>query len=577
MYVTEVPNHGSRPTILLRESYRVEGKTKNRTLANLTHWAPERVTALKAGLRGDRVGGELRESFEIVRSLPHGHVAAVLGTLRRLSLEKLLAPKRSRARDLCAALIAARILDPRSKLATAGKLAAATAANSLGEAFEVETVKADELYKAMDWLRSIQPAVESKLAKRHLSEGSLVLYDLTSSYLEGRKCPLAKIGHSRDGKKGKLQVVIGLVTSGDGCPVSVEVFEGNTSDSMTVAGQVEKVRERFGIKRLVLVGDRGTITDARIEKDLRPIDGVDWITALRSHSIQRLVKQGELQLSLFDEVKLAEIESTSFPGERLIACKNVALALERARKREDLLRETELELEKIAVATRREKRKLRGKGAIGLRAGAVLRRFKVGKHFKLTIREDGFSYARKVEAIEREASIDGIYVIRTSVKKERLPAEGAVRDYKRLAEVEQAFRSLKTVDLRVRPIHHRKAERVRAHVFLCMLAYYVEWHMRRDLAPILFDDDDRAVAESARESVVDAAQRSPRALAKARTKRTQDGYPVQSFQNLLQDLATVVKNRVQPKDGSDAFDIITVPTPLQQKAYELLEVSYRRP
>lgn len=573
MFVAVVPNRNSPPAILLRESYRDGGKVKSRTLANLSRWPPEKVEALRQALRGGRVALPLQEAFTIIRTLPHGHVAAVLGTLRRLGLESLLAPRRSRERDLCTAMIVARILEPRSKLATARALGAETRHSSLGEVLGVESADEDELYGAMDWLLPRQERIERQLAQRHLPEGSLTLYDLSSTYFEGRHCPLARLGYSRDGKRGTLQIVFGLVTNGSGCPVAVEVFPGDTSDPETVAGQVQKARERFHLRHLVLVGDRGLLTSARIREDLRPLAGLEWITALRAPAIRKLVEGGALQLGLFDERDLAEITSPDYPGERLIVCRNPLLAEERARKRADLLAATEKELDKVVAATRRPKNRLKGQEKIALRVGAVLGRFKMAKHFRLTITDATFQYARDQAGIAREAALDGIYVIRTSVPQEALGSEEAVRAYKRLAAVERAFRSLKSVDLKVRPIHHRDPDRVRAHVLLCMLAYYVEWHMRQALAPMLFDDHDRAAGERRRASVVAPARRSPAAEDKARTKRTEDGLPVHSFQSLLRDLATVAKNRVLPKAAATpAFDMINPPTSVQQRAFDLLRV-----
>jgi transposase len=430
----------------------------------------------------------------------------------------------------------------------------------------------------MDWLLPQQARIEQALAKRHLAEGALVLYDLTSTYFEGRHCPLAKLGHPRDDKKGKLQVVFGLMTNAEGCPVAVEVYAGNTSDPKTVSDQVTKLRQRFGLQRVILVGDRGMITSARIRENLQPAPGIEWITALRAPAIKKLASDGVLQLSLFDSRDLAEITHPDFPGERLIACYNPLLAEERARKRPELLAATEKELEKIAVATRRKKRPLRGKQNIGLRAGKVLNRYKMGKHFQIQIQDDSFSYQRKQTNIEKEESLDGIYVIRTNVPADVFSSEQAVHNYKSLSGVERAFRSLKTVDLHVRPIHHREPDRVRAHIFLCMLAYYVEWHMRQDLAPLLFDDDHKAAAAQLRTSVVAPARRSTSAQHKAHSRRTQDDLPVHSFQTLLSDLATIVTNRVQPKDATiPAFDIITTPTVLQQRALDLLRVPLKPP
>ena len=506
-------------------------------------------------------------------------MAAVLGTLRQLQLDRLIDQHASRELDLVVAMIVARVLEPASKLATSRALHPDTLSSTLGELLHLDsTTTEDELYRAMDWLLPQQARIEQALAKRHLAEGALVLYDLTSTYFEGRHCPLAKLGHPRDGKKGKLQAVFGLMTNAEGCPAAVEVYAGNTSDPKTVSDQVTKLRIRFGLQRVILVGDRGMITSARIRENLQLAPGIEWITALGAPAIKKLASDGVLQLSLFDSRDLAEITHPDFPGERLIACYNPLLAEERARKRPELLAATEKELEKIAVATRRKKRPLRGKQNIGLRAGKVLNRYKMGKHFQIQIQDDSFSYQRKQTNIEKEESLDGIYVIRTNVPADVFSSEQAVRNYKSLSGVERAFRSLKTVDLHARPIRHREPDRVRAHIFLCMLAYYVEWHMRQDLAPLLFDDDDQAAAAQLRTSVVAPAQRSPSAQHKAHSRRTEDDLPVHSFQTLLSDLATIVTNRVQPKDATiPAFDIITTPTALQQRALELLRVPLKPP
>jgi transposase len=572
MYVATVPNRASPPAVLLRESYRQGGKVKTRTLANLTHWPSAKVEALRRVLRGEALVPPA-EALQIERSLPHGHVAAVLGTLHRLGLDRLVCTKRNRDRDLVVAMIVARIVDPQSKLATARGLDAETAGTSLGEALGLGSAEAEELYAAMDWLLPRQTKMERELAARHLEEGTLVLYDVTSSYFEGTKCPLGRRGYSRDGKRDKLQIVYGLLCTHEGCPVAVEVFEGNTSDPKTLANQIAKLRKRFGLHRVVLVGDRGMITTARIEEELRPIAGLDWITALRAPAIRVLAEQGAIQPSLFDERDLAEITSDDYPGERLMVCRNPILAEERARKRDELLAATEKELERIRTATQRAKRRLRGQDKIGLAVGRVLNRFKVGKHFVLEITDEALVYRRDQEKIEAEAALDGIYVIRTSVEEERLDTEATVQAYKGLSVAERAFRSLKTVDLKVRPIHHRLADRVRAHVFLCMLAYYVEWHMRRAWAPLLFDDDDPAGAQAQRSSPVQPAQRSSKAQRKTVTRRTDDDLPVHSFQTLLRDLATVTKNRVCfGGTTGQRTTMVTSPTLLQQRALDLMEV-----
>jgi Transposase DDE domain len=573
MYIATIPNRSSPPAILLRESYRQGGKVKSRTLANLTHWPPVQLDALRRVLRGEVLVAP-EEAFEIVRSLPHGHVAAVLGTVRRLGFDHLIAAKPSRYRALVLAMIAARILDPQSKLATARGLGLDTASTSLGHTLGVEAADADALYTAMDWLLRRQPQIEAALAARHLREGTLALYDLTSTYFEGHTCPLAQFGHSRDGKKGKVQIVFGLVCNAEGCPVAIEVFEGNTGDPTTVASVIAKLRKRFHLRRVVLVGDRGLLTEARIREELQPVEGLDWITALRGPTIRQLVESGTLDLRRFAQTDLVELTAPAYPEGRLIACRNGTLAAERARKREDLLQATERELDKIVHATTRAQRRLSGQDKIALRVGKVRNRFKMGKHFRFEITAERFSYARNTQSIAAEAALDGVYVLWTSVAADTLTPGDTVRAYKSLAGVERAFRSLKSVDLHVRPIGHRLAERVRAHVFLCMLAYYVEWHMRQALAPLLFDDDDKAAGEAQRASVVAPAQRSPRAQRKARTKRTAAGMPVHSFPTVLQDLATVTKNQLRfSQSPTETTWMFATPTPLQQRALDLLQVS----
>ncbi len=570
MYVATIPNRSSPPAVLLRESWREEGKVKKRTLANLSDWPAEKVERLRRVLKGEVLIAP-DEALEITRSLPHGHVAAVLTAMRQLGLERLLSTRPNRQRTLALAMIAARILEPSSKLATARGLDARTASTSLGAVLEVEEAPADELYEALDWLGRGQARIERKLARRHLSEGTLLLYDVTSTYFEGRTCPLAARGHSRDGKKGTLQIVIGLLTTREGRPVAVEVFPGNTGDPKTLASVLGKITERFGLRHVVLVGDRGMLTQARIDEELRGADGLEWISALRGPAIAKLMEQGTLQLSLFDEQDLAEISSPDYPGERLIACRNPLLAEERARTRESLLQATERELEKIAAATRRKQKPLRGQDQIALRVGKVLGRYKVGKHFRLAITRDSFTYERDREKIREEAKLDGLYVIRTSVAQQAMGPEEAVRAYKDLSAVEEAFRSTKTTDLEVRPIHHRRADRVRAHVFLCMLAYSVAWHMKRAWAPLLFRDHEPEAARAARTSVVAPAERSAAARRKAAHKRTEDGLPVHSFQTLLRDLATLTRSRVRVA-GAEFWQTAR-PTPLQQRALDLLEVS----
>ena len=575
MYIESVPNRGSPPAVLLRESYRLDGKVKKRTLANLSKWPPALVEGFRVLLKGGTAVARLRDAFDVARSRPHGAVAAVLGTLRQLRLERLMDPRRSPERDRTVALVVARVLEPGSKLATARGLAAATARDTLAETLGLGAVDEDDLYAAMDWLLERQDRVERGLAKRHLREGALVLYDLTSAYLEGRKCPLAKRGHSRDGKKGKLQIEFGLLCDAEGRPVAVETFAGNTADPATVGAQIEKLRDRFGLSRVVLVGDRGMLTEARIRDEVKPA-GLDWIGALRGPSIRKLVESGAVQLSLFDEKDLIEIRGDAWPGERLMVCRNPLLAEDRARKRGELLEATEKLLEPIAAATRRKRNRLTGEDRIGERVGRNIGKYKMAKHFEWSIDDNGFfGYRRNAESVAAEAALDGLYVIRTSLPEAELDAADTVRAYKRLSTVERAFRSLKTVDLKVRPVFHRTAERVRAHVLLCMLAYYVEWHMRQRLAPLLFDDENPAAA-AGRASVVAPARVSESAKNKARRKRSDDGWPVHSFRTLLGDLATLTKNRVAPRLPDAApFDILARPTALQRQAFRLLGVRLR--
>ena len=576
MYIATVPNRSSPPAILLRESYREGKKVKTKTLSNISHWPKEKIEGLRRVLQGESVVSP-EDTFEIKRSFPHGHVVAVLGTLRQLGIEKLIDRNESRERALTVAMIVSRILEPRSKLATARGITEETAFSSLGEELKIDLVNENELYRAMDWILQFQERIENALAKRHLSRGTLVLYDVTSVYFEGRTCPLAKIGHPHDGKKGKLQILVGLLTDMEGCPCAVEVFPGNTGDPMTLASQIKKILERFSLERVIIVGDRGMITEARLREDIQGVEGLDWITALRSPAIAKLLEAGAIQLSFFDEKDLAEITHPDYPGERLVVCRNPFLAEERARKREDLLVATERSLAKIKEATTRRNRPLRGKDQIALRVGREIGRYKVQKHFLIEITEDSFHYGRNTEKIRSESALDGIYVIRTSVPKDFLGSEETVASYKRLSTVERAFRCLKTVDLKVRPIFHRGEHRVRSHAFICMLAYYIEWNMRRALAPILFDDDDKETAEKMRDSIVAPAQRSPKAEEKAGSKRTEDDFPVHSFQSLLKDLATLTKNHVQAKiPGAPSFIQYSTPTRLQQRAFDLLKVSPRK-
>ena len=570
MYVETVPNRNSPPCILLRESFRLDGKVKHRTVANLTNWPASIVAGLRLLLKGHSPSvSSSPQNLRITRSLPHGHVVAALLALRKVGLDRLLGSKTSPQRNICMAMIAARILEPGSKLATSRALDCETLSSTLAAECHLEgKIDEDDLYDAMDWLLARQPRIEKALAARHLHEGSLVLYDLTSSYLEGKTCTLGKLGHNRDGKKGKLQIEYGLLCNQHGCPVAVEVFEGNTADPMTLGSQIAKLRDRFGLRHVVLVGDRGMITQARIEEELRGVEGLQWITALRSSQIKELAEAGTIEVSLFDERNLAEISSPDFPGERLIACRNPFLAAHRKAKREELLAATERGLQKIADAVHRGQRALRGKEKIAFRAGRMIDRYKMAKHFILEIEDDDFRWRRDQEKIAREASLDGIYVVRTVVNEASMRASEVVERYKDLGSVEQAFRCMKTVDLKVRPIHHRLEDRVRAHVLLCMLAYYVEWHMRQALAPMLFVDDAPSLP---REDVVSPKKPSTSAARKARTKKTVDGAPVHSFQTLLADLATLVRNTIQPNlEGAPSWQQETEPTPIQRRALDLL-------
>jgi Transposase DDE domain len=575
MYVVKVPNRGSPPAILLRESYREAGKVKNRTLANLSSWPEVKVEALARVLKGlPPPAADLDGAFEITRSLPHGHVAAVLGMARALGLEELIDPAPSRHRDLVTAMAIAQVIAPDSKLAIARGLREETAASSLGEVLGLGSCDEDDLYAAMDYLQARQDTIQDALAARHLTGGTLVLYDVSSAAFEGRTCPLGAIGHPKDGVRGRLQIVYGLLTSKDGIPVAIEVFAGNTGDPKTVAAQVTKVKDRFGIAKVVLVGDRGMLTAARLREDVRPAK-LDWITALRAPQVKALVRDGDLQLTLFDQADLAEITSPEFPGERLVACMNPFLEAERARKRESLLAATEADLEKIAAACARARRPLRGQDAIAVRADRVLRRRKVAKHFAIDIGEDHLRYARNQDSIAAEAALDGIYVLRTSVAASDLDSTGIVSSYKALAQVERAFRAFNT-DLDIRPIRHRTENRVRAHVFLRMLSYYLSWHMQARLAPLLFTDDDKPAAQAARTGPVAPAARSPRALAKAATKQTPSAQPVHSFATLLADLGTICLNTIAPADPQlPGFRLVTTPTALQRQTFELLGVSHR--
>jgi hypothetical protein len=556
-------------THLLRRTYRDGEQVKHETLGNLSHLPPDLIDTIRLRLRSGEPAGP--GGFQILRTVPHGHVVATLGMLRAIGLDQVLASRPSRERQLVIAMIVARIIHPGSKLATARGLKNETCTSSLNLELQLGAIEDRELYEALDWLQERQTKIEKRLAQRHLHDGTLVLYDVSSSYYTGRKSELVRFGYNRDGRREFPQIVYGLLCNGEGCPVAVEVFPGNTADSTTLGAQIQKLRSRFGVRRVVVVGDRGLITSKCIDDTFRGVEGLDWITALRADSIKQLASGGQIQPSLFDERNLGEITSPDYPGERLIVCRNPALGAERSRKRGELLAATEKELEAIAAATHRAKRPLRGKEKIGLRVGKVLNRFKVGKHYQLDIRDDGFSYQRDAAKIAAEAALDGIYVIRTSVGSDVLNSENVVRAYKDLSQVERAFRSLKTVDLKVRPIYHWLEDRIRAHVFLCMLAYHVEWHLRRPLAPLLFDDHEREAAEESRASIVAPAPRSDAARSKDATKQTESRTPVHSFRTLLADLGTLAKNLVRMADSGAEFYKLTQATPLQQQVFDLLD------
>jgi len=564
MHIHVVPNRGSSPTVLLRESYREGSRVGKRTLANLSSLSAGQIEAIRAALRGEQWCPVAR-CFEITASRSHGHVQAVALTMQRLGFASLVASKPSRERDLVCAMVASRIVAPHTKLATTRWWHTTTLAADFGVADATE----DDLYAAMDWLLARQDTIQKKLAARHLSAGALVLYDLSSSYFEGSTCPLAKLGYSRDGKKGLLQVNYGLLTDARGCPVAVSVHEGNVADSKTLMPEVRRLRQDFGLEQLVMVGDRGMISNKAIA-ELREADGIGWITALKSASIRVLVEHGQLQLGLFDERNLLELSSPDYPGERLVACRNPQLAKLRAHKREDLLAATEKSLAKIKA--RVDTGKLSAREKIGLRAGKVINQYKVAKHFDLVISDNAFSFTRKHESIAAEAALDGVYIIRTSVPAIQMDAPTCVRNYKSLSNVERAFRSLKTIDLKVRPIHHRLADRVRSHILLCMLAYYVEWHMREAWRELMFADTEQQ-AKATRDPVA-PAKRSKAALAKVASHILDDGTPAHSFATLLAELATLVRNTCRtPSAGDNAptFDILTTPNPKQKHALELIQ------
>src|SRR5271169_2995784 len=565
MYIETVPNRNSRPALLLREGWRQGKKTVKRTLANLSAWPQPKIEALRRVLRDEALVSP-EDLLTTRQTLPHGHVEAIRAMIRHLDLEAVIASKRCRERDMVLGMIVQRLIDPCSKLATTRAWHTTTLAEELGIAEATE----DELYAAMDWLLARQERIEKKLAARHLTEGGLVLYDVTSSSYEGRTCPLAHFGHNRDGDKHLPIIVYGVMTDGEGRPVAVEVYPGNTGDPTTVGDQVEKLRQQFGLERVVLVGDRGMLTQPQIDK-LQKHPGLGWITALKSGAIRELVAQGTRQLSLLDEKNLAEITSPDYPGERLMVCHNPLWEEERARKRQALLEATEKSLTKIAQAVARRKKKLLTAAEIGLKVGKVLGRYKVGKHFDCQIGEGSFTWSRRQDCIDQEAQLDGIYVLRTSEPIARLSAEDTVRSYKRLAEVERAFRCLKGVDLLIRPIRHRTEERVPAHIFLCLLAYYVEWHLRQAWAPLLFEDEQLADLRRQRDPILPAGC-SPSAQEKKLTRQTADGFPVHSFSTLMAELASRarVTYGLKSQESTPSFQQVPEPTPLQAKAYALL-------
>jgi transposase len=562
MYIETVPNRGSKPAILLREGTREGKRVVKRTLANLSHWPEAQVEALRLVLRGEAVDAN---RLCIERSLPHGHVQAVLGFMRTLGVDSLLSSRPCRERRLILAMIAQRLLDPCSKLATTRAWHTTTLAGELG----IEDADANELYRALDWLLERQGRIEKKLAKRHLKEGAAVLFDVSSSSYHGRTCPLARFGYNRDGEK-LPSIVYGLLADGEGRPVAANVYAGNTADPLTVPDQVEKLRQRFGLERVVLVGDRGMLTQAQIET-LREHPELGWISALRFTAIRDLVEQGAFQLSLFDRQNLAEIESEAYPGERLIVCHNPLLAQDRKRTREELLAATEAKLGKLAADVARRTKTPLPASEIGVKAGKVINRHKVGKHFILTIEDNRFGFERNAQSIESEACLDGIYIIRTSETRSALSAQDTVRTYKSLGQVEQAFRCMKSIDLHVRPIRHRNEAHVRAHIFLCTLAYYVEWHLRKALSPVLFEDDELDTARWTRDPVA-KAQPSEGVREKKRTKKNGDGWPVHSLRTLIADLATRCKNTCRTGEGKAAvrFDRTTELTPFQAHVFDLL-------
>ncbi len=573
MYIERIPNRNSPPAVLLRESYREQGKVKKRTIANLSKLSDEVVDNLKLVLKGATAVkiDNLPEDFEVIRSLPHGHVLAILRTIRDLELDLLIDDKKTRKRSLISAMIIARIINPASKLATARGLDSETCSSSISRVLEIENVGGNELYESLDYLLLKQDKIESKLAEKHLIDGSLILYDVTSTYVEGECCSLAKYGYNRDKKKGKAQIIFGLICDKYGCPIAVEVFEGNVVDSQTLSKQIEKVKEKFKVEKIVWISDRGILTDKNINELIKKRENIDWITALTKLQVRQLAEKEGIQLGIFDERNLVEINSDLYPEERLIVCRNPLVAETNKIKRAELMKKTEEELDKIVVATRREKRKLKGEKEIGLRVGKIINKFKVGKYFELNISEEEFNYEIKKEVIEQEEKLDGIYIIRTSILSEEMDGKSAVKNYKSLSKVEEAFRCYKTIDLNVRPIYHYKDERVKAHIFLCMLAYYVEWHMKEKLKSMLFEDEELVEISEEQLNFI----RSESGKEKDRKKRNKENDKVHSFRTLLEDLGTITLNKIRLNLNGEKieFEKVTKPTVLQEKILKLLGIS----
>ena len=573
MYIEKVPNRNSPPAVLLRESYREGDQVKKRTLANLSKLPDDVVDNMKLVLKGAKVSmtEAIPDNFEVIRSRPHGHVMVILETIKKLGLDKIIAGTPSRIRNLVVAMIIARIINPKSKLATARGFNSKTCSNSLGKILNLEKADEEELYDALDWLLNRQEKIENKLASLHLDNGSLVLYDVTSTYLEGQGGELGLYGYNRDKKKGKIQIVFGLLCDQNGCPIAVEIFEGNTSDSTTLKSQIEKVRKRFGVNNVVWVTDRGILTSSKINELVKPVEGLDYISGLTKASIRKSAEVEAIQLGLFDELNLVDMTSEDYPNERLIACRNPLIAQKNQKQREELLQIAEEQFELIIKAIKREKRALKGADKIALRVGKVLNKYKINKYYTLDITDSGFTYERKQELIDQEMALDGIYILRTSVDKTVMNGVEVVKAYKSLSLVEEAFRCYKSIDLKVRPIYHYKGDRVKAHIFLCMLAYYVEWHLKQKLAPLLFEDEE--IDDNSQDII--KSRRSDSAVAKDRKKRNEDNLPVHSFRTLIEDLGTICLNTVECtlESGKYVFSKITRPTELQQTVLDLLGIS----